>query len=113
MGVKKPLVLTSGQVEQVQSADYVPGFIKQTEIDFGATPIRELSFTITDADIISTSRIIAILSYEAPTGKDQDELEMDDLSIKCSPGTGDFTMYVRALDDALVHDKFKINYMIS
>lgn len=85
--------------------------IKQTEIDFGATPVAEASFLITDADVSGTSQLIGTVAYEAPTGKDLDELEMDGLDLKFAPGTGEFTLYVRGRD-GYVADKFKINYLI-
>ena len=85
--------------------------IKQTEVDFGADPVAEASFTITDADVSGTSQLIASVAYEAPTGKDLDELDMDGLDLKCGPGTGQFTLYARGLD-GYVADKFKINYLI-
>ena len=51
------------------------------------------------------------MAYEAPTGKDLDELDMDGLDLKFGPGTGQFTLYARGLD-GYVADKFKINYLI-
>lgn len=85
--------------------------IKQTEIDFGTTPVAEASFTITDADVSATSQITGSVSYEAPTDKELDELDMDGLDLKFGPGVGQFTIYARGTD-GFVHDKFKINYLI-
>lgn len=86
--------------------------IKETEIDFGtALAQTEKVFTITDADVSASSQLIASLSYQAPTSKDQDEVEMDDFSIRCMPGTGQFDMFVNSLNGA-VHDKFKVNYLV-
>lgn len=85
--------------------------VKQTEIDFGTTPVSEASFLITDADVSAGSHLIGSVAYVAPTGKDLDELEMDGLDLKFAPGSGDFTLYVRGMD-GYVADKFKINYMI-
>jgi hypothetical protein len=86
---------------------------KQTEIDFGTTPITEQTFTIADGDVQSNSRIVGFVSYEAPTGKDLDEIEMDELAIHCAPnGAQSLTMYVRALE-GLVADKFRITYLVS
>src|SRR5258706_8606475 len=82
---------------------YIPGpagvpNVKQTEIDFGTTPVSEASFTITDSDVTATSQIIGTVAYEAPTGKDLDELEMDALDLKFGPGAGQFTLYVVGQD---------------
>ncbi len=85
--------------------------IKQTEIDFGETPVAEASFLVTDVDVGGTSQLIASVAYEAPTGKDLDELDMDGLDLKLAPGAGQFTIYARGMD-GYVADKFKINYLI-
>lgn len=113
MAIRKPIVLTLGQLEQLQSTDSIPNTIKQTEVDFGTTPISEAIFIITDADVTVSSRIIAKVAYEAPTGKDLDEIEMDDLVIHCSNGAGIFNMYIRSADGSYLSDKFKINYLIN
>ena len=85
--------------------------IKQAEIDFGATPVCEASFLITDADVSATSQLIGTVAYEAPTGKDLDELDMDGLDLKFAPGVGQFTLYARG-QDGYVADRFKINYLV-
>lgn len=117
MALKQPLVLTNGQIEQLQPGDTIPGGaatinIKQTEIDFGSVPVSEGTFTIIDTDVLVTSQIIGSLAYEAPTGKDLDELEMDKLVIMCSNGSGQFDIYVTTTDGSYLADKFKINYLI-
>ena len=85
--------------------------IKQTEIDFGTTPVSESSFIITDASVTVTSQLLGNVAYESPTGKDLDELEMDGLDLKFAPGAGQFTIYARGLD-GYISDKFKINYVV-
>ncbi len=85
--------------------------IKQTEIDFGTTPVSEASFLITDADVLVGSQLIGSVAYEAPTGKELDELEMDGLDLKFAPGVGQFTLYAGGLD-GYIADKFKVNYLI-
>ena len=85
---------------------------KQTEVDFGTTPIASATFTIVDADVSVGSKIIASLAYIAPTGKDLDELEMDQLYIICGEGAGSFDMLIRSNDGSYLADKFKINYMV-
>ncbi len=113
------------QAEQVGHKDLVGGTqtilhshegggtldIKQIEIDFGATPVLEKSFIITDVSVLVTSQLIGSVAYEAPTDKDLDELEMDGLDLKFAPGTGQFTLFCRGLD-GYVADKFKINYLV-
>lgn len=85
--------------------------IKQTEIDFGSVPISEASFIVVDSDVISSSKLIGNIAYEAPTGKDIDELDMDIIDLKFTSGLGQFTVYVKGLEGYL-HDKFKINYLV-
>jgi len=84
-------------------------FFKQTEIDFGATPVNDATFSITDANVSATSRIVICLSGDTPTGKDNDELEFDTFSLIATPAAGSFSLYARALE-GYVADKFKINY---
>lgn len=117
MALKQPLVLTNGQIEQLQAGDTIPGGaatvnIKQTEVDFGSTPVSEGTFTITDGDVTGASQIIASLAYEAPTGKDLDELEMDKLIIMCGNGSGQFDIYITTADGSYLAGTFKINYLI-
>lgn len=86
--------------------------ISQTEIDFGATPISSLDTVVTDAAILSSQKIICNLCYSAPTEKDLDELEMDQLVFMASANTGSFNLFVVSSDGSLLHDKFKINYTV-
>jgi hypothetical protein len=82
---------------------------KQTEIDFGSTPVTDATFIITDADITTSSVIEGTIAYVAPIGKDLDELEFDSFELMFAPGTGQCTLYARSLN-GLVADKFKVNY---
>ena len=85
---------------------------KQTEIDFGATPIDVKDFTITDADVVATSNIMVQVAYIAPTGKELDELDFDVFDFRAVAGTGNFTLHARSLE-GLVADKFKVIYFLS
>ena len=85
--------------------------VKQVEIDFGALPVSEASFVITDASVTPSSHIVGEVAYQAPTGKDLDEVEMDSLDLKFGPGTGQFLLYAIGLD-GYIADKFKINYIV-
>lgn len=86
--------------------------IKQTEVDFGAVPVPDATFTVIDVDVAPTSHLIAQVAWEAPTGKDIDEIEMDDLQIRCKPASGSFDMFIRAADGSYLADKFLVNYLI-
>jgi hypothetical protein len=85
---------------------------KMTEIDFGSTPIAEKEFTVTDADVTATSKIVGCIAYVAPTGKDLDELEFDAIDLKFAPGAGQLKIYAKGLE-GYVADKFKVYYIIS
>ena len=101
-------------IQGIQGVAGVNGLSGTSEIDFGETPINEKEFTIVDANIVATSKITASLAYEAPTGKDLDEIEMDILSIICGQSAmGSFKMFVKSIDGSYLADKFKINYLIS
>tara|TARA_R110000851_G_scaffold291462_1_gene445802 strand:+ start:550 stop:963 length:414 start_codon:yes stop_codon:yes gene_type:complete len=85
-----------------------------TEVDFGELPLYEKEFTVKDTSVISTSNITASLAYEAPTGKDLDEVGMDMLSISCGQASaGTFRMFIKSIDGSYLADKFKINYSIT
>ena len=85
--------------------------IKQCEIDFGTVPVSEKEFIITDSDVLITSQITGNIAYEAPTGKELDELECDSIDLKFAPGNGEFKIYAKSLE-GYISDKFKINYLI-
>jgi len=84
--------------------------VKQVEIDFGAVPVSDASFTVVDASVTIASQIIGNIANEAPTNKDLDELEMDSIDLKFAPGAGQFTILARGMEGYL-HDKFKVNYL--
>lgn len=81
----------------------------QCEIDFGDFPIEQSDFVVADAAITADSVVFGAVAYAAPTGKDLDELEMDDLSLRFGVGDGFITINARG-QTGLVSGKFKINY---
>lgn len=84
----------------------------RVEVDFGTTPVGEATFTVIDSSVTAGSHIIAQVAWEAPTSKDLDEMEMDDILLRCAPDAGQFTIFARATDRSYLHDKFKINYVV-
>jgi hypothetical protein len=85
--------------------------ITQTEVDFGSAAVSEATFTITDTDVSASSNIIAALAYVAPTGKEIEEVYMEEpMKIVCAPGSGQFDMLIQTTGD--VSGKFKINYLV-
>ncbi len=85
--------------------------IKQTELVFGTTPVDEKSFTVTDAAVTAASLITGSIAYKAPTGKDLDEVDMDSYHLSFAPGTGQLTVFVRALDGYVTGNVF-LNYTL-
>ena len=88
--------------------------VTQVEVDFGSTPLSQKIFTISDSSATTTSYITASVAYDAPTGKDLDELEMDSIVVICGNCTnGTFDMVINTSDGSYLADKFKINYIIN
>ena len=86
--------------------------VSEAEVDFGASPVYDKSFTITDASVAASSKIIAVQSGSAATGRDADENELDSLILRCVPASGSFTVYAKAIPGP-VSGKYKINYQFS
>lgn len=86
--------------------------VTEVEIDFGAVPVYEALFTVVNGSITAGSKLIAVQSGAAATGRDADENEFDSLIITCKPGSGQFTAQVRAFPGP-VSGKYKINYQFS
>lgn len=94
------------------SGDWIgPQGPRQVEIDFGAIPVSEASFTIVDAGVTPSSVVVGSVAQVAPTGKDLDELEMDTLGLRFGAGNGQFIIFANGLS-GYVADKFIINYNI-
>jgi hypothetical protein len=80
-------------------------------VDFGVTPTRSATFTVVDSSVSAASQIMAVQSADAPTGKSQDENEMDDLIFRCVAGAGQFTVYADALEGPVVGN-YKMTYTV-
>lgn len=118
MAARRPIIrdAASGEYKELPAGDTVVGAgaptINQVEVDFGALPLSDATFTIVDASVVPSSHILAQVAWEAPTGKDLDEIEMDDLQLRAQPGTGQFKLFVRTADGSYLADRFKINYLV-
>jgi len=83
------------------------------EVDFGPRPVAEEIFTVYDDRVRTSSRIVAALSYEAPTDKDLDEVLMDKLVLTAGNSrTGSFELHVTAMDGSYLEGAFVIAYTI-
>ncbi len=85
--------------------------ITQVEIDFGATPVSEATFTITDTLVTTGKPIMAALSMEAATGKAEDESEMESFAFSCRAGVGEFYLRAKSLEGR-VANRFVVNYLV-
>ena len=85
--------------------------IAEAEIDFGGAAVQSKRFTIANAAVLASSRIVANQSGKAATGRAADENEMDYLHLRAVPAAGSFTLYAACLTGR-VSGKFKINYLI-
>jgi hypothetical protein len=86
--------------------------VAEAELDLGGTPVWEKTVVVTDAVVTTSSRIIAVQSGEAATGREADENAMDFLLLNCLPGDGEFSVNVRAIPGP-VSGYYKINYQVS
>jgi len=86
--------------------------ITEIEVDFGALPVADGYFNISDAAVTANSKIITTISRNAPTGKETDDVDMDNLKINALPGNGSFILYIKSSDGSYLADKFKINYLV-
>ena len=84
----------------------------ETEIDFGTTPQYSKTFTITDASVSGTSKIIVAPSGNVATSRTGNDLEWDNLLLGALAGTGSFTLTALALPGPVV-GKRKVYYQVN
>ena len=84
---------------------------KEVEVDFGTIPTNYKTFTITDAMINTGSLLFPTQSGKAPTGRHEDENEMDPIIFSAAPKTGNFILRATTIDGPVV-GKYKVNYGI-
>lgn len=80
-------------------------------IDFGATPVAEGAFTVTDAAITAATDVEAFVVIDSTVDNDADAHRLAAASWKLAalPGTGSFTLYITCLI-GLCTGTFKIRY---
>ena len=81
------------------------------EIDFGQQSYTEKKFVIPNSNAANGLRIVATQSFEAATGKSEDENEFDSLLLTGKCTDGNVIIYARAVPGP-VAGPFKINYTI-
>ena len=85
--------------------------ITETEVDFGTTPTTDALFTITDAGVSATSKIIVQASGKPATGRVAGDDQWDSITYSANPGTGSFSVYAKA--SGSVVGKRKIHYTVA
>ena len=68
--------------------------LTQVEIDFGSTPVSSKKFTVTDAGITGTNKILVFPSPTPATGRVGNDFEADIVTMTGLAGTGSFTLTV-------------------
>jgi len=101
--------------EAIQDLDLAIAFssfgAKQIEIDFGIRPTNYKTFTIVDVDVGPGSKLFPTQAGNAPTGRHEDENEMDPIIFNAAPKTGSFILRATTIDGPVV-GKYKVNYGI-
>lgn len=88
------------------------GSATEVEVDFGSgVPAYEASFTITDGSVSGSSKIVVSQSGNVATSRVGNDAEWDSVIYAALAGTGQFTLYARALPGPLV-GKRKLFYSI-
>lgn len=83
----------------------------EIEVDFGSNPRRDFKFTITDANISPTSKVIVSPSGKPATGRGSDDWQWDTASFAANPTSGSATVY--GLFTGKVKGKRYIQYQVS
>jgi hypothetical protein len=98
---------------QFQATAAVPNGLVTTEIevDFGTVSTTSKRFTITDAGITGTSKIMAVSSGNPATGRGIDDHEWDSITYACQSGTGQFTLSAKA--SGKIIGKRKVYYSVA
>lgn len=85
---------------------------KQAVIDFGSTSKSDAKFTVTDATITATSKVMAFATWISTLGREADEIMADPISISIEPLAGTMNIYAMA-QTGRVSGKYAINYQVS
>lgn len=83
-------------------------------IDFGATPVNEASFTVTDAAVSATSYVLPFVMVDTTADNDTDAHMHAAASLKLTalPAAGSFTLYAYA-QEGLCFGTFKVRYSVA
>lgn len=83
--------------------------IYEAEIDFGSKPVESATFTVTDALVAVTHKILVLPSSSPATGRVGDDYSWENISYSALAGTGNFTLSAVCGNGSVI-GKRKINY---
>lgn len=66
--------------------------VSEAEIDFGTKPVTSKSFTVVDASIVASSKIMVVGSGNTATGRVGNDYEWDSVNYTAKGETGTFTL---------------------
>jgi hypothetical protein len=69
--------------------------VTETELDFGSSGVSDATFTVTDAAITATSKIMCTQSGNTATNRAPGDHLWDSIDYAALAGTGSFTVYAR------------------
>lgn len=105
LGVSGGLTITTATLSTPQWVE--------TEVDFGSgVPKYDASFTVTDATVTGSSKIVVSQSGNVATGRVGNDGEWDSIVFTALAGTGNFSIYCIASPGPVV-GKRKIYYMVA
>lgn len=113
MAVKKAIVLTAGQNEQLQSVDVLSTSLQQATIDFGTTNDFNTTLTVSDVNITSTSKMVCSLSAETTTDHSIDEVLVAGIVVIAGNVVNGVGFDIMAYCENGTTGKYKVNYTIN
>lgn len=87
-------------------------FLKSAELDFGSSLVADALFSVSDAAVSTSSKILAFVTWLSSLDRDMDEIAVDPISIAIEPKTGSFDVRAAAVDGA-VSGKYGLVYMVA
>ena len=82
------------------------------EIDFGAKPVSDARFTVTDATVGAASKVAVVPSGKAATGRTADDWQADSIIFAALPAAGSFTLFAHCPGGPIVGPR-KIQYQVA
>ncbi len=101
----------SGNVATISVSGGGSSTVTMIQVNFGTAPVRTKTFTVTDATVTTSSRLMITQSGTAATGRQADENEMDAILFSGVPGSGQFTLIANTFTGP-VTGLYNVNYIV-